>query len=408
MVTKVDQDSMREANRKLMIQALFNADQTSRSEIAEQITLHKSTVTSIYREVEEAGYIEELGEGVSSKVGGRKPKLIRFNHNLGYIVTFDLGHYHLRYMVARPSGEMINKGELTIGGMGIEEIQRAMLAYVLQLGDLQTDNGLLGVGIAIHGVVKDNKITYVPYHTGLLDIDLAHSFSEALNVPVFLENEANLAAIYIRDYHDYPEDLTLHNFMAINIHDGIGAGIIQKDRLYRGEHGEAGEIGRIVMASNHWASEGFEHGVHLEDLYSEDALIERVAKLKDMHNLTRTEFIALCSGNDETALRLMHEWVDGIAHTAFNIIQYMDPEALFIHSRILAKEPGYYKLLVDRYHSIYPQTSTPLFFANRSVDRATLAGGVALVTRYLLDMLDFTLVFNNGEFDDAPKINMDK
>ena len=43
MVSKVDQDAMRDTNRKLMLQALFNAQQTSRSEIAEQIALHKST-----------------------------------------------------------------------------------------------------------------------------------------------------------------------------------------------------------------------------------------------------------------------------------------------------------------------------------------------------------------------------
>ena len=40
MVSKVDQDAMRDTNRKLMLQALFNAQQTSRSEIAEQIALH--------------------------------------------------------------------------------------------------------------------------------------------------------------------------------------------------------------------------------------------------------------------------------------------------------------------------------------------------------------------------------
>ena len=58
MVSKVDQDAMRDTNRKLMLQALFNAQQTSRSEIAEQIALHKSTVTTIYRDVEADGYIE--------------------------------------------------------------------------------------------------------------------------------------------------------------------------------------------------------------------------------------------------------------------------------------------------------------------------------------------------------------
>ncbi|WP_246163797.1 winged helix-turn-helix transcriptional regulator [Weissella coleopterorum] len=69
MVSKIDQDSMRETNRKLMLQVLFNAEQTSRVEIADQVHLHKSTISSIYRNLEEEDFIEELGDGVASNAG---------------------------------------------------------------------------------------------------------------------------------------------------------------------------------------------------------------------------------------------------------------------------------------------------------------------------------------------------
>ena len=195
MVNKVDQDAMRDVNRKLMLQSLFNAEQTSRSEIADQIALHKSTVTTIYRDVEDLGYIEELGEGAVSKAGGRKPKLIRFNRQFGYIVSFDLGRHHLRYLVARMTGETIARGQMTVTGMAYRDIKRAMLSYVAQLGDMHTERGLIGVGVAIHGVVEDNCVRYTPFHTDLLEHDLATELTEELDVPVFLENEANLAAV---------------------------------------------------------------------------------------------------------------------------------------------------------------------------------------------------------------------
>ncbi|AOT57066.1 ROK family transcriptional regulator [Weissella soli] len=397
MANKVDQDIMREANRKLIIQALFNAEQTSRSEIADQIELHKSTVTTIYREIEESGFIEELGEGTVSKAGGRKPKLIRFNHNLGYIVSFDLGHYHLRYMAARITGEIITQGELTITGMDIAAIQRAMLAYITQLGTLKTDRGLMGVSVAIHGVVENNRVHYAPYHLDLLSIDLAKQLESQLNVPVYLENEANLAAVYLRDYRDYDGGALLHNFITVNIHDGIGAGVILNDRLFPGVHGEAGEIGRMVMSNNHWQDEGFTGDVHLEDLFSEDALIARLARIKKIDYLTMDEFLSLWDNNDADALRLVDEWIETLAKAIFNLVQYMAPEAVFVHSRILARHPEFYTRMEARYQTIAPHTTIPLKFARRSVDRATLAGGISYTTRKLLDMIDFTLIFTDNK-----------
>jgi len=404
MISKVDQDSMREANKKLMVQALFNATQTSRVEIANTINLHKSTITAIYRDIEEAGLIEDLGEGESSHVGGRRPRLIRFNHNYGYVVAFDLGRTHLRYMASKITGEVITHGELTINGMSFSEVERAALSYISQLGDLQTENGLLGVGVGIHGVVENDEVRYAPYLKEIVGADIAGSWQTKLGVPVYLENEANLAAIYIRDYQDYAGDMVLNNFVTVNIHDGIGAGIIQKGELFIGVHGEAGEIGRTVMLKNNWAQEGFTNPVHLEDLFSEDALLNRTIELRGMESLSRDEFCQLVDNQDAVAVAIWEEWLETMASVFYNIVQQTAPEAIIVHSRILGKRPTFFNVLRSFYDNITPQTEIPLIFASQSVDRATLAGGVAMVTRNLLDLSGFRLLFHTGE----PKDNVDE
>ncbi|APS26424.1 ROK family protein [Weissella cibaria] len=402
MVNKVDQDAMRDVNRKLMLQALFNAEQTSRSEIADQIALHKSTVTTIYRDVEDLGYIEELGEGAVSKAGGRKPKLIRFNRQFGYIVSFDLGRHHLRYLVARMTGETIARGQMTVTGMAYRDIKRAMLSYVAQLGDMHTERGLIGVGVAIHGVVEDNCVRYTPFHTDLLEHDLATELTEELDVPVFLENEANLAAVYLRDFHDYDSEETYRNFAVVNIHNGIGAGIIQNERLFRGLHGEAGEIGRQVIINNDYLSAGkFDAPIHIEDLYAEDAMLSRLGVLKGQDEITRDDFLSLYMGGDSDAIALLQEWVHAISRTVYNLAQYAAPEAIFVHSRFIAGTPQLLDLLLQTYHEILPESDTPLFFAKNSVNKATLAGGVAIVTRHLLDMMGYELKFTMTEEDQA-------
>ena len=64
---------------------------------------------------------------------------------------------------------------------------------------------------------------------------------------MILENEANLAAVFERDFGQAE---TAKDIVTISIHRGIGAGVIANGRLYRGWHGMAGEIGRNLLVDN--------------------------------------------------------------------------------------------------------------------------------------------------------------
>ena len=66
---------------------------------------------------------------------------------------------------------------------------------------------------------------------------------------------------------------------------------------------------------------------------------------------------------------------------------------MFVHSRFIAGTPELLDYLLETYRKIEPESETPLYFAKKSVNRATLSGGVALVTRTLLDMMGYELNF---------------
>ena len=401
MAHKLDQEAMRQQNRKLVLQALFNEAQTSRSEIAEKISLHKSTVTTIYKDLEREHFIEELGEGTVSKVGGRKPQLIRFNRDYGFVVSFDLGRKHIRFLAARLTGEILTHGRLTIDdSMGYEEVKRALLQYVLQLGDLGTVNGLVGIGIGIHGVVNDNKVTYTPFNPYLVDHDLATELQIALDVPVYLENEANLAAIYVRDFQDRAAGNNLTDFVVINIHNGIGSGIIQAGRLERGQAGQAGELGRMVLLNqDEWIEKGYQKPVHLEDLYSEDALLMRAEKIKGQA-ISRRELVAMYEENETDIVNLLDSWAKVMGQTLFNLAQYAAVKTFFVHSRIIASIPALFDKMHASYCEALPQPVTKLSYAGNSVYASTLNGSVAHVTRKLLDLEGYELHFTISEVGD--------
>lgn len=387
---KSDQITMRDHNQRLVLQALFNAKETSRAQIAVDLNLHKSTISSIYRDLDKLEFIEDLGEGVTTETGGRKAKMIRFNRKYGYVMSFDMGRHHLRMALVRLSGEVIFQSSDSVKDMSVLEVLELMNQHVKDNKHKKhgTKEGLMGIAVGIHGVVDNNRVVYSPFFD-YSQVDVAQQLEKVSDVKVTLENEANSAAVYIRDYHDYLSTDQYDSLVALNIHYGIGAGIIIQGQLYRGMQGRAGEVGRsIVNMTNN-------DPVRVEDLYSEDAMFERLATLTGQKVANRDAFVTFANQKSAVVTKLLDDWVMGVAQVAYNIIQTAAPQVLFIHSRFIAEMPELLGRVIVAYQQMNPTSESEILFANRSVYEATLLGGAAGVTRKILDLDDVDLKFKH-------------
>jgi glucokinase len=81
----------------------------------------------------------------------------------------------------------------------------------------------------------------------LADIDFRAVMSERLGLPVFVDNDANVAAL--AEHRAGAARETSHAAM-LTIGTGIGGGLILSGDLYRGAHGTAGELGHMVIDEN--------------------------------------------------------------------------------------------------------------------------------------------------------------
>ncbi|WP_246163799.1 ROK family protein [Weissella coleopterorum] len=287
---------------------------------------------------------------------------------------------------------MIQNGEFQTRNLPISNIQQLAIDFIQGLDDLGTNHGLIGIGLGIHGVVFKNKISYVPYHEDLLTLNIVENLEDQFQVPVYLENEANLAAIYTRDFQGHLLDPNIRTFSTLNIHDGIGSGMIQNDRLFIGKHGEAGEVGRSITFQTD-LNQNYSP-IHLEDLFSEESILQRTAMALKTEQLSRQEFCSLVDQKDPIATDMLHHWLQALAMICYNMAQQTAPDAILLYSRIIALRPEYFELLQHFYQNITPNSDTKILFAHQTVDKAILLGGVALVTRKLLNFDNFKLSFH--------------
>ncbi len=109
-----------------------------------------------------------------------------------------------------------------------------------------------GVGVGAPGAVDSGKgiLSYPPNLPGWTIYPLRDELQKCLRekhellIPVFLDNDANVAAFGEAVYGAGRE---YRDFLMVTLGTGVGGGIVLERKIYRGAHGTAGEVGFMIL-----------------------------------------------------------------------------------------------------------------------------------------------------------------
>ncbi|WP_409068195.1 ROK family transcriptional regulator [Agrobacterium vitis] len=216
----------------------------SRAELAELCGVTQAAVSMMTRDLIERGIIMQ---------GARRQSLRGAPHidlmlagNIGYALGVHANSYSLTVTLLDFCGNRIGEQQLEGPYDRFSDIQTAIKSLKT---NLLTSNGideglLIGAAVAMptrfrHGTAFLDLAEEVVSWAGS---DLASTLRETLDCPVMIENDANAAAM---------GELALGNatehdsFAYLYLSEGIGSGIIIGKELYRGNLGNAGEVGAL-------------------------------------------------------------------------------------------------------------------------------------------------------------------
>ncbi len=331
--------NIRENNSVLVLSEIINRPEISRALISEVTGLNKATVSEIVRKLIDDEYVIEIGPGKSTSSGGRRPILLTVNKKAGISISFDVRYDRISYLITYLDGEKIDYTieETDINKNNVVDYITAVVNE-FRSSMKETPFGIIGVTISIHGIVEDNQIAFTPYFD-LDKIDLVKLLEENLDLPVHIENEANLSALAEAAF-----DTEHKNLISFSAHTGVGAGIILDGQLYRGFKGRSGEIGHTVLYPNGINCPCGNQGC-LEQYCSTKAIVRKFQQLKRNDSLTFQDLVEAYQQKDSGTLNMILQFAKDFGIGLMNVIGNYDPEVVYINSEILEEIPELISLL---------------------------------------------------------------
>ena len=244
-----DQAFVRKVNLSLVLRHIFDEAPISRAKIAAMTGLNKSTVSSLVDDLLRRGLIRE--NGVNSTGTGRPATLLEINPEAGCIIGVQFGVDFVAVALTDFFGKILWKRRLNTEPA---ETQDDTLAQTLELvkeaaDACQIERGqLLGLGLSVPGTVniEHGALIFAP-NLQWQNVPLREIFSEHSGLNVFVENDANAAAIA---EHLFGVARQIKDFIFVFVGVGLGGGLFLNGKLYRGNNGFAGEIGHTPIAAD--------------------------------------------------------------------------------------------------------------------------------------------------------------
>ncbi len=265
-----------------------------------------------------------------------------------YYLGVDLGGAKILAGVFGEDLKLLGKNKIrTKPERGFEEVVQRIARCVLELADdfdIKPEQ-MRGLGIGAPGSISQDGDIIFAGNLKWKDAPLKKKLEEKLKIPVFIENDCNIAAlgIYHKELKGVPE-----NMVGIFLGTGVGAGLILNRQLYRGSHLTAGEIGHTVLDVHGEKCNCGNRGC-FELFASRSAIFRRIDKaiqageksllamMSDgrMEDLRSGDLLKAMNRGDECVRKVVDEAAEYTGIAVANVVNLLNPDIIVLGGGII-------------------------------------------------------------------------
>ncbi|GAB6273539.1 MAG: glucokinase [Peptococcaceae bacterium] len=313
------------------------------------------------------------------------------------VIGIDLGGTKIYTALASLSGDIIAEVKVpTQPALGITTVRQNIVWTVDHLtSQAGLKDRVRAVGIGVPGPlnVKEGVVYQAP-NLGWREVPIRQILEEALKLPVYIENDANLAAI--------GENLKgagagVKDLIYVAVGTGIGGGLILNGQIYHGAGFGAGELGHMTIEPNGRPCNCGNKGC-LETLASGNAMVQKALDL--VKNGRGQSFLAavkgepqkispyliakLAAAGDKEALSVLEAAGTALGIGLANVINLLNPSLVILGGGALKVGRPYWKAMEKE---VLRRALQAAWRQVRIVpaglgDRSGLFGAIALACQY--------------------------
>lgn len=214
----------------------------TQTELKNEANLHASTASYLINDLRNLGLLVDDGEILQKKGPGKPATILKLNNQLANFIGVYLEDYCLNLYIGGLDGAILDSKSVPIDNF--RDVEKLMISSIREI--ILVNNNILGIGIAVKGIVYHNGNIEFGYREsinqnhfklqGLLE-KLEKTFA---NIPIVIENDANCTAVLFQ-YKQRRKNMNLVLYL-LNISPfGLGCAILEDGVLYRGHRGSAGQ-----------------------------------------------------------------------------------------------------------------------------------------------------------------------
>lgn len=260
-----------------------------------------------------------------------------------YLLGVDIGGTTTKLGIISETGDIIEKWEITTRtGDKSDQIPHdvwASLSEHLQKKDIDKSQ-CLGIGAGAPGfIIPETGDIAQAVNLGWLDFPLGTILHELSDLPVYIENDANVAAL---GENWLGSGGLAENLVMVTLGTGVGGGIIVSGKIVSGSNSMAGEIGHMTVDVNGANCNCGRKGC-LETVASATGIgriaTERVQEnpdssltplLKKKGRLTAKDVFDALKNNDHVAEVIVDDIMDTLGLALSNVTTIVNPSRIII------------------------------------------------------------------------------
>ena len=312
-------------NKNQIISTLRESGPTSRVELSRLLGISATAITRNTSQMLENGMIRECGAELSKM--GRKPVLIELCNDFCYVLGIDIVDKTLRVAMADFLGEIVCSAEEPVkrekGARAVLKQLIDALEGIIEKSSVPREK-IWTITIGAPGIFdyEEGRSRLTSFLDGWDEINIRAVVEDALSIETLIENDVNLDVIgeswkgVGKEYED---------ILYVKLGQGLAARIVLGDRLIRGEHQMAGEIGYMLPGPAGTNVENYENTLRNEAVarkYSDLGGKSKVDTISELYRLSKDD--------DKIAKKVMHKLLDQFAVVLLNSTTVLDSQVIIL------------------------------------------------------------------------------